>query len=97
MENTLRIKMENERTIGNILGLGIDEGAKSINHSQFVDDTILLGGAYTIMASKFKKVLDLFLQVSGRSINYCKCPIYNWNVIPLTSRIISRFFYFPYK
>jgi hypothetical protein len=97
MENSLSKKGENERTKGNIAGLGIVRGVKSINHSQFVNDTILLGGVSTIMVSRFKQVLDLFLQVSGGSINYSKCQIYAWNINPLTSRIISIISSFPYK
>jgi hypothetical protein len=97
MAYSLSRKLENERTTRNILVLRIVRVVKSINHLQFMNDTILLGGASTIMAYRFKKVMDLFLQVSSGSINYNKCQIYAWNINPLTSRIISRIFYFPYK
>jgi hypothetical protein len=38
---------------------------KYINHAQFVDDTLLLGGASTIIARKFKQQLDLYKEALG--------------------------------
>jgi hypothetical protein len=40
------------------MGIKIARGVKDINHAQFVDDTLLLGGASTIIARKFKQQLD---------------------------------------
>ena len=41
------------------MGLHIARGVKEINHAQFADDTLLLGGVGTSSARKFKKELDL--------------------------------------
>jgi hypothetical protein len=48
---TLSRKLEFERISGNSIGLQIARGVKNINHSQFVDDALLLGGASSIIAS----------------------------------------------
>jgi len=63
---------------------------KTINHSLFADDTLLLGGASTIIARRFKKVLDDFLQVSSGLLNNEKCRIYGWNTPPRTMQRISQ-------
>jgi hypothetical protein len=43
-----------------IVGLCIVRGVKNINHSLFTDDTLLLGAASMLIASRFKGVLDEF-------------------------------------
>ena len=49
---------------------------KEINHAQFVDDTLLLGGASINSSRTFKKELDIYKEVSGNKINYLKGTIY---------------------
>jgi hypothetical protein len=53
MAESLSIKLEHERIVKNIQGLQIVHGVKNLNHSQFADDTLLLGGASVIIA-RFK-------------------------------------------
>ena len=48
---------------------------KDINHAQFADDTMLLGGAGVHSAKNFKKELDIYLQISGSKIKNSKCII----------------------
>lgn len=67
MVETLSRVIEKQRRERNITGLQISRGVKSNNHSLFADDTLLLGGASSIIARRFKKVLEDFLQVSGGS------------------------------
>lgn len=52
---------------------------KDINHAQFADDTLLLGGARILTARRFKKDLEIYNQVSGNKINLQKSKIYCWN------------------
>jgi hypothetical protein len=52
MVETFRRKMEHERSIGDLPGIMLFKGVKSIDHSQFMDDTIFLRGASTIMENK---------------------------------------------
>lgn len=52
---------------------------KDINHAQFSDDTLLLGGASINSARTFKKELDIYREVSSNKINYLKSTIYGWN------------------
>lgn len=44
------------------------DNVKDINHAQFVDDTMLLGGVDTSSASHFKQELETYKQVSGSKI-----------------------------
>ena len=48
------------------------QGVKEINHAQFADDTLLLGGASPIIAKKFKEELDAYAAVSGSKISQAK-------------------------
>jgi hypothetical protein len=80
MEETLNRMLEWESTNGSIPGIKIAQGVKRINHSQFVDDTILLSGASKTMARRLNQVLDTFLLVSGGLLNKTKCQIYVWNI-----------------
>jgi hypothetical protein len=49
--------------------INIIRGAKSINHAQIVDDTLLIGGASSTIASQFKHILDSFLDASRGLLN----------------------------
>jgi hypothetical protein len=80
MAETLNRTLEWESINDTIPGIKIAQGVKRINHSQFVDDTILLSGASKIMARRINQVLDTFLLVSGGLLNKEKCQIYVWNV-----------------
>lgn len=60
-------------------GLRMVHQVKDINHAQFADDTLLLGGASIISANSFKKELDSYREVSGSKINYSKSIVYSWN------------------
>ena len=46
------------------------QNVKDINHAQFVDDTLLLGGASIILAGLFKRELAIYKEVSGSKINF---------------------------
>lgn len=79
MAETLSIHLENLRKKKEIIGISIARGIKEINHSLFADDTLLIGGASSLMARRFKRTLDTFLAVSGGLLNNNKCKIYTWN------------------
>lgn len=80
MVETLSIHLENLRKKKEITGISIVRGIKEINHSLFADDTLLIGGASSLIARRFKRILDTFLAVSGGMLNNKKCSIYTWNV-----------------
>jgi hypothetical protein len=67
MAETLNRTLEWESNNGTIPGIKIAQGVKRINHSQFVDDTILLSGASKIMARRLLQVLDTFPHSFGRA------------------------------
>ena len=60
-------------------GLRIAHNVRDINHAQFADDTLLLGGASTHSADQFKQELDIYKNISGSKINFQKSKIYSWN------------------
>eukprot|EP00253_Pinus_taeda_P025817 PITA_25817 len=95
MGETLSLHLENKRRLKEITGIDIVRGAKGINHSLFADDTLLIGGASSLMARRFKKTLDLFLQASGGKLNNSKCMIYTWNVPIHITQIISLIMEIP--
>jgi len=64
-------------------------GKKSLKHSHFADDTLLIGGGSTIISCRFKKVLDDFLKASGKLTNSGKSQVYFWNVSPRKQRQIG--------
>jgi len=90
MAETLSRAFETQRKERTITGLRIAKGIKTINHSLFVNDTLLLGGASTIIARRFKKNIDASLQVSGGLLNNTKCRIYGWNIPSITMQRISQ-------
>eukprot|EP00253_Pinus_taeda_P031988 PITA_31988 len=65
MAETLSLHLENKRRKKEITGIDIVRGSKGINHSLFADDNLLIGGASSLMARRFRETLDLFLQASG--------------------------------
>lgn len=64
-----------------------------MNHSQFANDTLLMGGASIIIATKFKRILDSFLDAS-RAVKNRKCQIYGWHTPPRVMRAIAQVFQF---
>jgi hypothetical protein len=64
MAKSLSKKLEAKRRSGNFLGIKIVRGENSINHSQLANDTFFLGGASTIIARRFKRILDMFVDSS---------------------------------
>eukprot|EP00253_Pinus_taeda_P013466 PITA_13466 len=95
MAETLSVHLENLRLKREIMGISIERGIKEINHSLFADDTLLIGGASSLMARRFKRVLDAFLQVSGGKLNNRKYKIYTWNVPHPIQQSISQIFDIP--
>jgi hypothetical protein len=73
---TLKCRVEHERATGRIQGISFMRGVKGINHFQFVDDTLFLGVATTIIAKRFKAVLDSFLNAYIGKVNNMGKVIY---------------------
>jgi hypothetical protein len=88
--SVLSFQLEHCHLHQDLLGLRMTRGAKEINHAQFVDDTLLLGGASTLIARKFKQELELYKEASGSKINYRKSQIFGWNCSPREMVEISR-------
>ena len=68
-----------------------------MNHSQFANDTLLMGGASKIIAQGFKNALEIFMLFSGELINFKKSCVYGWNVSRQTLHSIAGIFGVPYK
>jgi hypothetical protein len=80
--SVLSFQLDQSQQLQELMGLRIARGVRDINHAQFADDTILLGGASTHSAKKFKSELDKYQAISGSKINYRKSQIYGWNCTP---------------
>eukprot|EP00253_Pinus_taeda_P015168 PITA_15168 len=97
MAESFSSALDQKRQSGLITGIKFEDGIKNINHSQFADDTLLLGGATTIIARRFKSLLDKFMRYSGGKINYLKSCIYGWNVSAQMIHNIANTFGVPCK
>jgi hypothetical protein len=95
MAETLGRQLEKDRASKAIPGIKIARGTKRINHSQFTDDTLLIGGASIVMAKRFKNALENFTQASGALINSAKSNVYAWNTPTRTTHLIENIFRFP--
>jgi hypothetical protein len=73
--DSLRWNLEAEHILGCLPGIKISHLVKEINHSQFVDDTLLLGAASTIIRKRFKIMYDLLTALGGK-INSSKRKIF---------------------
>jgi hypothetical protein len=89
-DSTLSFQLEHCYSQQELMGIQISRGVKDINHAQFVDDTLLLGGASTIIAHKFKQQLDLYKEASRSQINCRKSKNFGWNCKPREMVEISR-------
>jgi ribonuclease HI len=88
--SVLSYQLENSQVQNNLQGLRIAQGVKDINHAQFADDTLLLGGVSPIIAKKFKEELEAYAAVSGSEISQTKRKIYGWNITPNEMLGITR-------
>jgi hypothetical protein len=66
-----------------------------MNHLQFMNDTLLLGGASTVIVERFKCVLDHFINTSGGKVNNGKSQLYGLSTIPRLLHAISIILKFP--
>ena len=57
---SLSFYLDHFRAQEDLLGISIVRGIKAVNHTQFADDTLLLGSASPSSARKFKEVLDKY-------------------------------------
>ena len=74
--DSLSKKLQQQQDIRELKGLKIARGVRAVNHAQFINDTILLGGASTIIAERFKIVLSTFLKALNGKINATKAKAY---------------------
>lgn len=58
MEDSLIRKLESEKESRRLGGIDIAHGVHTINHSQFVDDKIIIGGASKSISHHFKKTYE---------------------------------------
>ena len=87
--------LDYNRRVGLITGIKFGNGIKNINHSQFVDDTLLIGGASITIARRFKTLLDKFMGYSGSLVNQLKSCIFGWNATNQVIYNIANIFGVP--
>ena len=71
-------------------GIKATRGVKVVNHAQFADNTILLGGVSTIIAQRFNGVLSNFIKASDGKVNSENSKVYGWNCPPGNMERIGR-------
>jgi len=64
MAESFSCALDHKRQVGLITGIKFEDDIKNINHSQFADDTLLLGEMTTIITRRFKSLLDKFMRYS---------------------------------
>jgi hypothetical protein len=96
MVKELRKSLEHARRENSIIEIKIDRGNKRLNHSQFVDDTLLIIVASIILTIRFKNILDRFMKASRGLINNAKSHLFTWNTNLNPTIEIVRIFGFPY-
>jgi hypothetical protein len=84
-----RIPLE-ARIIGKLLRINITQGIKETNHTQFVDDTLLIGGASPIIARIFIEAIEKYLESSRGKVKNDKCKVYGWKTNPRMLTQTSR-------
>eukprot|EP00253_Pinus_taeda_P030665 PITA_30665 len=97
MEEPFSKALDHNRRFGHITGIKFGNGVKNINHSQFADDTLLIGGASTTIARHFKTLLDQYMDYSGGAVNFHKSCVYGWNISNQTTHNIANIFGVTYK
>ena len=88
--SVLSFQLNQCQDIQTLPGLRIVNNTRNINHAQFADDTLLLGGASTHSAGHFKQELEIYKEVSGSKINLQKSKIFSWNCSAREVRDITR-------
>ena len=90
VEESMSMKLQHLQDSSDLKGLKIARGIKAINHAHFADDTILLGGAPSIIAERFNCALSAFLKSFDDKVNSIKSKVCGWNCPPRTlARIAS--------
>ena len=72
MDESFSKALDYNRCIGLLTSINFGNGVKNINHSQFADDTLLIGGASNIIAYRFKALLDKYMSYSGGMVSQLK-------------------------
>ena len=88
--SVLSFQLEYARKAQELPGIRMARGSKYINHAQFADDTLLLGGASQIIVRRFKSEINRYCLASGSKINLRKSQIYGWNINPRDMLDISQ-------
>jgi len=88
--SVLSFQLEHSQSHNNLHGLRIAPGVKNINHAQFVDDTLLMGGASLHTTRKFKIELAAYTEISRSVISPAKSKIFGWNITPNEMLEITR-------
>ena len=80
MVESLSRKLLVEKEAGFLPSIKIAREIDPINHDIFANDSLLLGGAYLMIARAFNVILQNLCQSSRALINKNKSIVYIWNV-----------------
>jgi hypothetical protein len=86
----LSFQLDNCLQNKSLSGIKMAQKVKHINHAQFDNDTLLLGGANAISTRHFKSELNKYKDASGSEISLYKSKIFGWNCTAREITDISR-------
>jgi hypothetical protein len=85
LSRSIHAALENNR----LAGLPLHDISPPISHSQFVDDTLLMGSPIVREANSIQEILQTFSDASGLECNKDKSQIFFFNTPPQVQRHIS--------
>ena len=79
MADALSRKLDAKKKVGTVPSIRIVKGIEPINHSLFVDNSLLLGGASIMISKSFSRILQDLCSITGALVNKRKSVVYGWN------------------
>ncbi|KAM1511683.1 hypothetical protein ACFX1Z_023336 [Malus domestica] len=75
-----------------VSGIRLCEGARTIHHLLFADDSFLFGKANVDKCAVIQHILDIYSQTSGQSMNFGKSNVaFSANVLPYDQQMLAGF------
>ena len=83
--------------MGNIPGMEISKVSKESNHLQIANDTLLMGGSSSVIATQFKSIINVYTNAYGGSENKGKGCLYGWNISDTHVQNLAKLLWFSYE
>ncbi|XP_070673150.1 uncharacterized protein [Malus domestica] len=78
--------------LGQVSGIWLCEGAPTIHHLLFADDSFLFGKTNVDKCAVIQHILDIYSQASSQSVNFAKSTVaFSANVLPYDQKMLACF------